>query len=427
MERVLPILHCGSGCETSIGSMLGGANGGQNSASFMETALPCTQFCDKDVVFGGTERLESLIEYALKFYNADIFVVIDGCTSQIVGDDIEEVVSNFKSAAAPVIFASLPGFKGKNTWGHSQVLNALLDQYLPPAFSGEKNPKQVNVWGIVPYYDPFWLGNLEKLNELLEMLGLKPNIIYGRGKGIKNIDRIPAAEFNLLLSPWIDLDIVQKLEQKYGAPYLHYPNIPTGPTETAKFIRELVAYAHLNREKAERYIEDQEDRYWDFIKRNITWLYDDHNTRNRPREFYFNASAGQTLALTKYLVNDLGLSPRKLFISEEVPEEHHERIGAYFDDLELEDNDFEIIFTNDGGLFEETLKSEELATRKSAIFGACYDLLTAEKNKLIFVAVSAPFGDHLIGPRNYFGYDGGLNLAMDLYNDATDHGMAIVS
>lgn len=59
----------------------------------------------------------------------------------------------------------------------------------------------VNVWSVLPYQDPFWAATLETIGRLLGLIGLTPNLIYGQGQGIQSVQRIPAAQFNLLLTP----------------------------------------------------------------------------------------------------------------------------------------------------------------------------------------------------------------------------------
>ena len=73
----------------------------------------------------------------------------------------------------------------------------------------------MNIWADVPYQDLYWLGNLRELENLLKEIGLTPNTIFGYGRGIENIKNIPYAEFNLLVSPWVSLKNVKKMEKKH--------------------------------------------------------------------------------------------------------------------------------------------------------------------------------------------------------------------
>ncbi|MDR1629512.1 MAG: nitrogenase molybdenum-iron protein, alpha and beta chain [Oscillospiraceae bacterium] len=415
IESVLPILHSGPGCLFNVAGVLALANGRQSAITYYESSIPSTNFCEEDVIFGGVERLRNLTAKALEYYKTDLVIIVDGCTAEIVGDDIEEVANDFADSETPVIFASLPGFKGNNVWGHSQILNAIVDQYLTKPSKGVQKGL-VNIFGVLPYYDPFWLGTLEQLENLLTDIGLTPNIIYGPGKGIEAVNQIPDAEFNLLVGPWVDLDIVEKLKVKFGTPYLHYPCVPVGATEIAAFIRAVSEYAKLDSEKTEAYIKKNEDRYYSYL-----WRFNRMGGVMFPQKFYVNASASAAVSFTRFLINDVGLIPQKIFISENVPEEHHAQIEKWLREPKYDGiKDYEIVFTDDGGLCDveiKGLKSTDLELTRACLFGTTWDELTAKNNGFPFVSISAPYGDRAVVNKSYFGYDGGITFFADLYND----------
>ncbi|MDR0663588.1 MAG: hypothetical protein LBF80_05875 [Spirochaetaceae bacterium] len=417
IERALPILHSGPGCLQNSGGVLGRFNGGQSGVSYPDSIIPSTNFCDKDVVFGAEDRLRRLVKKCLEYYRADMFFLVAGCGSEIVGDDIEEVAAEFAGGPVPVLYARLPGFKGNNLWGHAQVLNVLIDQYLKHLPRAEVKPGRVNVLGVVPYFDSFWMATLEELEKMLRALGLDPNVIYGRGKGVEALKKIPEAAFNLVLSPWTDLDTAEKLQDVFGTPYFHYPCLPIGPTETAKFVRALAAYAALDQKKAEDYIREGEDRYYFYVK-NAVKVYS--GGAQTPKRFFINSSAAQALSLTRFLVNDWGMTPLKIFITDDVPEVHKERITGELRAVESADAlNFDIRFTRDGGLCDVEIGKEAFTFRKACLFGTCWDQLTANNRQLPFVPVSAPYGDAMIGDTTYLGYNGALVFIRDLYRDMT--------
>jgi nitrogenase molybdenum-iron protein beta chain len=414
IEKFLPIMHCGPGCYANVSCTLGTMNGGQSPETYNNSIVPSTNFCEDDVVFGGVDRLHALVGECIKYYDSDLYLIIDGCTAEIVGDDLEEVANAFQSEEKPIIYTSLPGFKGNSVWGHGEVLASIVDQYMKPA--ADIDPLQVNIFGIVPYFDPHWSATLDRLEELLIYLGLKPNIIYGRNRGKKNIDKIPAAGFNLVLAPWTDLALAEKLKEKFGTPYLHFDNQPIGPTETAKFIRRICKYANLGELKAETYIKKEEDRYYYYLRRSYPWIY---SCKNFPREFVVNASAAAAVSVSRFAVNDLGMIPKRIYVTDGIPEEYQPGVEAMLRDVEY-DGDFEVIFTEDGGLFEDSLKYEDLTIRKLCVFGSSWELVPTTKEKLPFVPVTTPLGDFMLGSKTYFGYEGGLTFMADLYSDAAN-------
>lgn len=424
IDGVLPVLHCGPGCIHAISSVLSVANGGQNPVPYMEPSIPETNLTEAEVVFGASERLRTVLKNAMKYYKAEVFLLCTGCSAEIIGEDVQEVADEFSTPEQTVIYTPMPGFKGNNIWGHLQVLSALIDDYVVPYGNREVVPRRVNVLGVVPHYDPMWAGTLEKLEQLLKQIGLEPNILYGRGKGLQELRNLPTAELNLVLAPWVDLDIAKKLEKKFGTPWVHFPCMPIGPTAEAELIRVLTEKANLDPLRTEAVIKERTDRYNYYFDRNIVWLFDMHNQRSLPREFFVNTSASAALSVTKYLVRDLGLSPRKIFIPEDVPEKYQETVRNLFlhEAGEYISGD-DIIFTDDGGLLEEHLKTVDQTVRKSAIFGSVWDDLPAKKYSMPFVPVGTPYGDILVSDKTYFGTDGAPGLMSDLYHEAEIKGL----
>jgi nitrogenase molybdenum-iron protein beta chain len=403
INGILPVLHCGPGCQEQVQNVLALINGGQNAHPFQEMFVPCTSFSESDVIFGGTERLRKTISIALESYKAEMLLIVSGCTPAIVGDDVAEVAESFSDAKIPIRCAELPGFKGNNLFGHSEVLRAILG--VCAQREGAAAPRTVNVFGVVPFYDPFWDGTLENFEALLRLIGLEPNTIYGRRGGFKNVKKIPSAEFNIVVSPWIDLDAASELEERFGTPSFHYPAIPVGPTETSRFLRELAAYADLDSSRVGQYISDMEDRYYYYVNRSLSWV---HECRNASKEFIVISGASSALSFSRFLINDLGLIPRKIYIAEGVPGGLHETVRSYFSDVAY-DGPVDVVFTNDGGLPAAEIQGMDLSGRP-VILGSSWDDALAQNLGLPYIPVSVPLGDYPIGGKNYFGYDGGLSL-----------------
>lgn len=405
IERALPILHSGPGCAQKLSESTG------SSGYFSPNIFPCTSINEKDVVFGGVKKLNSTIENALKVIDADLYVVLTGCIPEIVGDDSGEVVSRFQDAEKPVIYAPTAGFKGNNFKGHEQVVDAIIDQYLNK--SDKKQKGLVNIWADVPYQDLFWLGNIRELEKLIQELGLTPNTIFGFRRGIDNINKIPEAEFNLLVTPWVGLGNMKKMERKLGMPYLHYPTLPIGATETSKFLRAVGEFAGVEKEKVEAVIKEHEDYYYYLIER-----YADLFLENRVinKQFTVIADAQYALGITKFLVNDLGLVPAKQFVVDDTPKVFRKQIEEEFKKLNF-GLEAEVSFETDGYKIHEEIKQHDYHGYP-LILGGYYEKEVTENLKGNFLNISWPVQDKVVLDDFYVGYTGGIRLIEDIYTVA---------
>ncbi len=405
IDRAIPVLHSGPGCAQKL------SDGTGSSGYFSPNIFPCTSINEKDVVFGGVKKLHSTIDNALKVIDADMYVVLTGCIPEIVGDDTGEVVSEFADSDKPVIYAPTAGFKGNNYKGHEQVVDAIIDQYLEKAEARQKG--LVNIWADVPYQDLYWLGNLRELEKLLMEIGLTPNTIFGYNRGIDNINKIPYAEFNLVISPWVSLKNAKKMERKLGIPYLHYKTLPIGAFETSKFLREVGKYANLDESKVEEVIAEHEKYYYYLIER-----YADLFLENRVinKQFSVVADAHYALGITKFLTNDLGLIPAKQFITDDTPKEYREAIAEEFKELNY-GLQAEAVFETDGYKIHEAIKEHDYHGYP-LILGGYYDKEVTEDLSGNFLNISWPVNDKVVFDDFIVGYTGGIRLIEDIYTVA---------
>ena len=406
IERAIPILHSGPGCAQKL------SDGNGSSGYFSPNIFPCTSINEKDVVFGGVKKLHSTIENSLKVIDADLYVVLTGCIPEIVGDDSGEVVSEFADAEKPVVYAPTAGFKGNNYRGHEQIIDAIIDQYTKKTDKKEKG--LVNIWADVPYQDLYWLGNLRELEKLIKELGLTPNTIFGYQRGIANIDKIASAEFNLLISPWVSVKNVKKMEKKLGIPYLHYNTLPIGAFETSKFLREVGKFAGVDENKVEAVITEHENYYYYLIER-FADLFLENRVINK--QFSVVADAQYALGITKFLTNDLGLVPAKQFITDDTPKEYREAITEEFKKLNY-GIEAEVVFETDSYKIHEQIKSHDYHGYP-LVLGGYYDKEVTEDLKGNFLNISWPVKDRIVLNDAIVGYEGGIRLIEDIYTVAS--------
>ncbi len=410
IDHAVPILHAGPGCGQKLWNALAVENGCQGSGYIGGHSVPSTNASEKEIIFGGTQRLQEVVANSFKVLDADLYVVLTGCTSDIVGDDVGEVVRGFQNQGKPIVYAETGGFKGTNIFGHETVLDAIIDQYLPKT-APTIETGLVNVWSVVPFHDAFWTGNLKSIGQLLTAIGLKPNLIFGPGRGVAALRKIPQAQFNLVLSPWVGLQTAKRLQEKYATPFLHYPALPIGPTETSNFLRTVGQFAGMRPEVIEDVIREGEDDYYYYIERTADIILE---TRLMPRRFVTIADSFYALGISRFLINDLGLLPETQFITDDTPVEYQETIRSEFQHF-IEGITAPVVFTNDGGLAHEQLRKVNFHSRP-LILGSAWERVLSKELNGYQLSISLPVTDRMVLDRSYVGYDGAQRLIEDIYS-----------
>lgn len=414
IKGAIPILHSGPGCGIKLFDGLSVDSGYQGVGYSGGSSVPCTNTTEREVVFGGEERLKQVIDGTLKILKGDLFVILTGCTSDIIGDDVGQVVNEYKDRGIPIVYAETAGFKGSNFKGHELVMEAIINQFV-----GEKSIKKeeglVNVWSVIPYQDTFWSGNLGEIKKLLEGIGLKVNILFGtESGGVDEWKTIPQAQFNLVLSPWVGLNTAKLLEKKYGTPYLHYPILPIGAKETSKFLRTIADFAGINKEKVETFISKGEERFYYYIDRAIDFFIE---FRYSVADRFFNITDSfYALGISKFLTNELGIVPGEQYITDDTPWQYRKSIEYEFEHLS-NSTSAKVIFEIDGGKIHQRMRKYECGNHTPLILGSSWDRDIVSELNGFGINISLPVKHRLVLNRTYVGYNGGLTLTEDIYSN----------
>lgn len=415
IPRAVPILHSGPGCGNMIQGFFERSTGYAGGST-----SPCTNFTEKEVVFGGTDRLRENIANTYKILDTDLQVVLTGCTAGIVGDDIEPVVEEFREDGKPIVSVETAGFKCSNFEAHSLVVNAVIDQYVSRfeeenPFRSEKNT--VNLFASLPYQDPFWKGNLREYKRLLEGIGLSVHVLFGpESGGVREWQQIPKANFNILVSPWYGLPIAEHLEEVYGQSFTQYPNIPIGANETERFLRQVLAFANeqgaeLNLDAAEKFIRHEREAYYEEIDNLATFLLEFRY--GLPNHVHIVHDSGYVLGLSKFLLHEVGIVPKEQFVVDNTPKRFQEQIASELQST----SDKKVIpltFEPDAGKVQDAIRSLHHSGR-GLIIGSGWDKQLAREKDYDFLSASVPTPYRLVMTTNYVGFSGGLRVIEDIY------------
>lgn len=406
----IPITHCGPGCASKQFHALSGISGYQGG----EFHVPSSNIGNREVIFGGADRLDELIASTLKVMEADLYVVQSGCIPGLVGDDVESVVGTYQKRGVPIVFAETSGYRGNNFTGHETVVRAIIDQFVGPA-DGVREPSLVNLWSLLPYQNPFWRGDLEEIQRLLEGIGLRVNVLFGHSSaGIAEWRAIPRASFNLVLSPWLGLETARHLEKKYGQPFLHIPAIPIGARLTGTFLRQVGTFAGLDPARINAFIAREEKRYYLYLRDFTTFYAGCTSQYQLPSHLIVVGESAYNLAVTKFMVDQFGLIPGHHIITENPPTEFRNQIRAQFRDI-ADGVSAEVSFAEDGHLIHRTILQADFTGQLPIVFGSTWDSDLAGRLTAPLVEIGYPTTDEVVLSRTYVGYRGALMLTEHTY------------
>ena len=405
IDKVCPIYHSGPGCCMQTTAADQGQSGHKSSCFVSSVSLPSSNMLEKEVVFGGLNKLRTTIQGAVDIIDADAYFVLTGCTAGIIGDDIVSVTTEFQEKGVPVYPIETPGFAGDSNLGYETVWNTFIDQVIEKDVP--KDDKLVNIFGIVPYHDPFWSGALEEIDRILSRLGLKVNTFFTKGQGIETIRKCSGAALNIIINPWLFKGPSEKFEEKFGVPSIRIPGLFVGATDTTKFVRSVAEALKLDPKLVESVIDSEEHYVYNYLAQSIgvlSW-----------KRFAVVADANNAVGFTRYLANDYSFTPVLVIVSEPIfrPEDK-ERIIKQIEDLEYA-RPPKVLFLTDQFEINKAIREEE--EEITLLIGSSNEREIAIEKDIQFILGAFPMSERLIFNRTYAGYRGSLTFTEDIYDN----------
>ncbi|WP_411678312.1 nitrogenase iron-molybdenum cofactor biosynthesis protein NifE [Caproicibacter sp.] len=204
------IVHGPIGCASYTwdirGSLTSGSTLFRNSFS--------TDLREKDIVFGGAEKLKAAIDEIMEKYAPKLIFVYATCIVGVIGDDVEAVCRQAeKTYHNRVIPVKAPGFSGTKSQGYKLACNALL-QLLAPH---ENQPKQngINILGDFNLAGEIWI-----IQNYFREIGVPVISTMTGDASYETLIRAPSARLNIVQCAGSSLYLAQRMEEKMGIPYL---------------------------------------------------------------------------------------------------------------------------------------------------------------------------------------------------------------
>lgn len=416
LPEVVPILHTAMGCGGSIYWNQYGSTGYLGAGYCGGLAVPSSNIQEKDIIFGGLDRLEEQVKSTVELVEGKLYFILTGCTADIIGDDVQSVVRQYRDEGINILGAETGGFHGDGYKGHDRVLTVLAREFIEKR-KNKKNNK-VNLLGVVPGQDAFWRGNLLKIRELLEKLGLEVNSFFTERDTLEEIRNAGDAALTIVVSEFYAIDAAEALKETHGIPYITNP-FPIGPTASNEFLKNVAKTLEIPPDVVHKVIETETKRYFNYVER----VADAYNDLDWQRYAVVVGDVNYAPAITKFLADDLGWLPELMVITNTIDDTQKPKINRVIETLvskypttvayesdptEIKTHFRKIVPQKTDRLFYDDFSP-------AFVIGSHWEREFAFDIGAGHLTVSYPVGNRIVLNRGYAGYDGSLSLIEDLF------------
>ena len=414
IPKAIPIIHAASGCGYNLFNATNAGSAYLGGGYCGSTSIPSSNVTEKEIVFGGEQRLEEEIQTTLEIMDGDLFVVLSGCMVEMIGDDIDSVVRRFDESHK-VIAISTPSFKGNSYYGYDLLLEGFVKYYInKPKIKAEK---KVNILGIVPGEDVFWKGNLKEIKRIFSLLGIEANTLFGEGEGLNDIQSSSEASYNIVLSEVYGHLAAQAYEEKFGIPYV-VEQLPIGYLQTEKFLREIGVLFGISEEEVNQALSLDREIYYDYFER-FSDIYTDADLQNYA---VVVGDANYAPSVTRFLSDELGWLPKLSVITDILNDKQKTSLQRSYENFESGLTVPVKFDTNTSSVKKylrevwEPYKNEKHydSLTPLVIVGSILEKELATSLNAPLITVTYPITNRVVLNRTYIGFNGGLALTEDI-------------
>jgi nitrogenase molybdenum-cofactor synthesis protein NifE len=174
-----------------------------------------TDLQEKDVIFGGEEKLYQALTELIDRHQPNAAFVYSTCIVGIIGDDLNAVCNKVsKEKGIPVLPVQSEGFKGNKRAGYNAACQAMF-RLVGTGDTTGISPKSVNILGDFNLAGEIWI-----IRDYFRRMGLEVVAnITGDGR-VDDIRRAHGAALNVVQCSGATMDLAKMMEDKYGIPHM---------------------------------------------------------------------------------------------------------------------------------------------------------------------------------------------------------------
>jgi nitrogenase molybdenum-iron protein beta chain len=416
IPKAVPIVHASGGCAAALSGTYNLSAGYRGVGYCGGNMIPTSNISQSNIVFGGEDKLVGQIESTLKYLKGDIYFVVTGCQTEMIGDDSVGIAADYRDKN--VIGVSTPGFKGNTLRGYDEVLSALIKELVEP--TNIKENKTINLLGIVPGHDVFYRGNIAHITQLLEKIGVKVNTFFGDGESVEKIKGYGSAALTVVLSVTAGQRAAKVFETVHKIPSIT-TELPIGPKASENFLRLIGAKLGIEKELVERVIEEETKYFYSYLERIV----DVASDLDFQRYAVVITDSYYAYPITDFISEELGWIPHFVSINDISDQELQKEYLKKFERLTSETKP-QVIFEDKTGITAKKLRASWPLNNNQKYYdalgplyliGSVVERTLAAQYDAGFLSVAFPVSNRAVLNKGYAGFRGALTLTEDLLSN----------
>ncbi|MDR1921630.1 MAG: nitrogenase iron-molybdenum cofactor biosynthesis protein NifE [Candidatus Adiutrix sp.] len=173
-----------------------------------------TDLQERDIIFGGAEKLSAAIDEAMRIYRPKLIFVYATCIVGVIGDDVEAVCRQAeKKYGNRVVAVKAPGFAGHKAEGYRLAGNALMTLLKPHA--AEPREKSINILGDYNLAGEMWI-----IKNYMREIGLPVISGFTGDASCDTLTQAPGASLNVVQCAGSMTHLARRMEEEFGIPWI---------------------------------------------------------------------------------------------------------------------------------------------------------------------------------------------------------------
>ncbi|MDR1656690.1 MAG: nitrogenase iron-molybdenum cofactor biosynthesis protein NifE [Deltaproteobacteria bacterium] len=186
-----------------------------------------TDLDERDIVFGGTEKLSRAVDEIVANYHPPLIFIYSTCIVGVIGDDVEAVCRKAEAKhSIRVINVQAPGFAGNKSVGYRLAGEALM-KLISPHYTGRK-VKAVNILGDYNLAGEIWI-----IKNYFQQIGIDVLSVFTGDSSYQTLIKAPSASLNIVQCAGSMVNLAAKMEESFGIPWVTASFFGTDDTSSA--------------------------------------------------------------------------------------------------------------------------------------------------------------------------------------------------